>query len=175
MSRTHRTARRGGALGLASALLLLALSGPSAQASGRVDCVGPAGVDYSPPLTLVAQRTSAMLTANLACVSLTHPTITSATATADGSGVLSCSNPFAASGTGSISWSTGASSLFSFTTAIVFGPGTPTLTLTLTGSIVSGLFAGLAVQVTAAFPFNTLACATTGIASLSGSARLVVL
>lgn len=158
---------------LAGALLVLALCGLSAHASGSVICGGTATIDYSPPLTAVAQPTTATVNASLSpCVSPTNPAITSASVRFAASGVLSCAVPFPASGTATIGWNTGSSSTFSHTETVSFQP--PSLVITLTGTISGGLLSGLLAQLSLSFPFDPLACITTGIARLSGSATLVV-
>jgi hypothetical protein len=142
-----------------TALSGIALSAPAAHAlSVDVTCAGTETVTYQPGLLLTPQQVQVVVTGILAPCRSSDAGITTGNYTESFTTTLSCATLFSGrTGTRVFHWSNGRSSTFSFNRAINNVGGQTTVTFT--GDIVSGEFAGDTVveQVTFVTP-STLQC-----------------
>jgi hypothetical protein len=160
----------------ATAVLLLAVLGSSAQAASLAACTGTDSVTYSPAMTLTSHSGTI---GYLDTVSCTSSDPGAATGSTGGSFTRSYSCVDLAPPTGTtatlpITWADSTTSAFSYTSivgALVGG----SYILTAVGSISSGKFAGAAVTLVIADPaLSLLQCLTTGIASNTGVVTLTI-
>lgn len=166
-------------LGALVAALLLGVAAAPAQALDQVTCAGTQTSTYNPGLQLLTTQT---VTATVAthygtCVSAADPAIHSASPTlVQRQATLSCvallsSAP--APGTVTYTWDNGRTSTFQYTNSLTQAAGL--LTVTATGSIVSGEFAGasaVAVAEDVALPTDCLAPG--GLTSQTGAITLTI-
>ncbi|MBT2748609.1 MULTISPECIES: hypothetical protein [unclassified Lysobacter] len=104
------------------AMVALSISGGHAHAAGLITCaVGTAQVTYNPGLLLVDQQVQiASSEVSWPCISLPLQAGTaSVTATLAGVGTLNCAALQNSSGTQTLKWADGSTSLFSYQTQLV--------------------------------------------------------
>lgn len=161
-------------------LLMLGLTATptSATASGLLDvtCTGSQTSTYSPPLTLTPRASTTTASTQYGpCVSLSQPGITSGSRTASifypSRSCLDLLDSQAITFT--IKWNTGQTSTISAnTTTSVVGA---TLTVTITGTVTSGLFTGDSVVQVNEGPATDVTLCTLGLGSVSSIYSLVAL
>jgi hypothetical protein len=151
-----------------TALSGIALSGPAAYAlSVDVTCAGTETVIYQPGLLVAAQLVHVDVTGILAPCSSSDKGITAGNYEENFMTTLSCSTLFAGrAGTRVFHWSNGQSSTFAFNRAINNAGGQTTVTFT--GNITSGEFAGDTVVEQVAFvtPSTAQCLAAPGLTAL---------
>jgi hypothetical protein len=156
--------------GVVALLAVVALSPGGAGAAGPT-CTLNGAATFSKPLKLAQTANSYTFTGKLTnCV--LGGAIKTANVSASGSGKTGCSGN-STKGTATLSWNTGQSSSFSFSTT---GVGN---IVVVQGTITSGKFAGQKAKALLAFTTTTPSadkCATTGVnkANFSGQAELGV-
>ena len=167
------------ALLAAAVLVLSGLVVPATTASATsmdVSCVGTETVTYQPGLLLTVQSVAVTVNGILAPCTSSDPAITSGTYLQNFTATLSCSTVFAGlAATRVFQWSNGQSSTFSYNRAINNVGGQTTVTFT--GTIVSGRFAGAtAVQQVVFVTPNTLQClAPPGLTTLGPGASVLTI
>lgn len=149
------------ALLVAVALVLCTIVvSPTLASATSVDlsCVGTETLTYQPGLLLTPQPVVVTVNAILAPCTSSDPSITSGTSLLNTTAVSSCATLFAGGAfTRVTNWSNGESSTFSFNRAVNNVGGQTTVTLT--GTVIGGKFAGAtAVQQVVFVTPNTLQC-----------------
>jgi hypothetical protein len=135
------------------------LPSPAGHAvSADVTCAGTETVTYQPGLLLTSQTVNATVNGILAPCTSSDPNITSGTYLQNFTATLSCGTLFAGlAATRVFNWSNGQSSSFSYNRAINDVGGQTTVTFT--GTIVSGEFAGdTAIEQVVFATLNSLQC-----------------
>ncbi|MFS0696053.1 hypothetical protein [Streptomyces nitrosporeus] len=172
--------RRCAAVLTAAVLMALgpAVSGARAAPAGLLDvtCVGSQTSTYSPPLTLTAQASTTTASTQYGpCVSLSRPDITAGSRSASVSYPSRTCLDLLDSQTVAftITWNTGQTSAVSgnATTTVVGA----TLTVTITGNVTSGLFAGSSIVQVNEGPATDITLCTLGLGSVSSAYSLVAL
>jgi len=158
-------------------LLILSLYAPFTLAqTGSIDlvCTGSNTATFSPPLVLMERSTEIYAEGEYTtCLSVSNPSITSGTYTADGTGNLSCISG-AHAGNYTIDWNTNEHSTISFTNSIALRP-LGEVVVVATGAVVSGKFLG--DNYTGTFTlFNTtpLECLFGGVSETTGPTSLML-
>lgn len=155
-----------------SALLLVAATTTSAGAASEmlteVTCTVPSNrvTTFSPALTGTPQAVTISTQANYGpCVSLTHPDITSGTASGQTSSQLSCLDLLKqVQNQQKITWNSGETSIYqATTTATIVGALVVNVT---TGTVTEGLFEGAAVQQVQIAPATTILACTLGVGTV---------
>jgi len=147
---------------------------PSASALNLAACTGSTTTSYSPALTNILQSTTATGTDSASvCVVPTNLALTSFTGPFTGTQDLSCTSILTpGSGTETLYWNNSQVSQWSWTNDFQNVNGIETGTAT--GPITSGPLAGSTLTQVIALTPNALAnCATTGVASVTGSSTWV--
>ncbi|MFD9947433.1 hypothetical protein ACFWYW_38645 [Nonomuraea sp. NPDC059023] len=142
----------------------------SAASPALVTCVGTTTVAFTPGLTHTSQTVAVSgQDVASACVSLTHPSLTSFTGPFSGTATQSCTTFFGnGSGTETLYWNNGTTSVWNYTNS--FSNVNGTKVGTSTGAISSGTLAGAEVTQTITFAnLDLSACSTpTGLTEISG-------
>ena len=175
----NRSSRRRAALvaACATAVLLLAVLGASAQAASLAVCTGADTGHYSPAMTLTSQTGTVTYTDTFSCTSNDPGAATGSTG-GTFTGTYSCTtqqSPAGSSGTATFTWADSTTSTFSYTDvngALLVGGS---YIDTLTGTMTTGKFAGATVTEVIASPtLSVLQCLTTGVSDLTGVATLTI-
>ena len=175
---THRSRRSAVRVAAcATAVLLLAVIGSSAQAASLGICTGTEAVSFSPAMTLTSHSGTVAFSDTVNCTSSDSG---AATGSAGGSYTASygCVEQITPAGTVetlTITWADSTTSVLSYTdvTGAVLVGGS--YVDTLTGSVTSGKFAGATVTTVVADPtLSVLQCLTTGISSITGVVTLTI-
>jgi hypothetical protein len=153
------------------------LTSPAAHAvSADVLCVGTETVTYKPGLLLTPQTVNVTVNGILAPCSSSDPNITAGTYLQNFTTTLSCGTLLGGlAATRVFNWSNGQSSTFSYNRAINDVGGQTTVTFT--GTIVSGRFAGdTAIEQVVFATLNTLQClAPPGLTALGPGAAILTI
>lgn len=166
-----------GALALGAGGIVL-LGGQAQAAGADLTCaVGSQTADYSPALTNTPTQTTASISETYSCTSLLTG-VTSGTGSETVSEQASCLLTVAPDVTDTFvyQWNTGQSSTVTFSTTSVVRAVDGTATITSVGSVTAGLGLGSAATRVVVLPsLDLAACASTGIATQTGTAALAIL
>jgi hypothetical protein len=160
----------------ATAVLLLAVLGASAQAASLAVCTGTEASTYSPAMTLTSHSGTATYADTFNCTT-SDPGAATGSSTGTYIGPYSCLDQFAPLGTGDsqpFTWADTTTSTFTYTSVVnQFVAGS--YVLTATGSITGGKFTGAAATLVITDPvLSALQCLTPGISSATGIVALTI-
>ena len=149
---------------------------PRSRGGGGPQCTTAQRTTYSPGVTLFpSQQTITLNTLAAPCVSLSNPNITSGAATFTVMGMRSCLTlDQTTSGTSGITWNTGQTSTYTYTSSskTVLGQ----ILVTINGIVIAGVFQGAPISLALASPvLNVTKCLIPpGITSRVGLGTLVI-
>ncbi|GAA2118594.1 hypothetical protein GCM10009759_66010 [Kitasatospora saccharophila] len=157
---------------------LLGLSTAAHASPVDITCaVGSQTASYSPAMTNTTQPTSASITENYSCTSLSTAVSSGSTSAvfAEDAGCLLTAQP-AHTAVTTYTWDTSATSTITFTVSNVVRAVDGTTTVTSLGSVTAGLGQGsLATRVIVLPALSLTACAGAGVSSQTGTATLSIL